>query len=260
MILERACAEFERLLSIMKTLRSEKGCEWDKAQTHETLKPYAIEEAFELVEAIDKKDLEKMKEELGDVLLQVVFHAQIASENGTFDILDVLRTLNEKLMRRHPHVFGKSSGYSYQQWERIKSEEKGDGKSTSIGKVNHALPALSLARRIQENAAAVGFDWPDISGALEKFSEEIVELKKAIENNRYDECMEELGDLLFAIVNVARFLNVDPEFALRKATEKFVKRFELVETYAKENGLELKRLSLVQLDELWEKAKGGKLG
>ncbi len=251
--------EFEKLLSIMEILRSERGCEWDRSQTHETLKPYVVEEAFELAEAIDMGDVQKIKEELGDVLLQVVFHSQIAAENGSFDIIDVIRALNEKLVRRHPHVFGNSLGYSYQQWEMIKSEEKGDEKTSSIGKINKALPSLSMARRIQENAAAVGFDWPDVSGALEKVTEEIDELVNAIKTGKNDQLMEELGDLLFAIVNVARFLNVDPELALRKATEKFVNRFDLVEQFAKKNGMNLKELSLAQLDELWEKAKGGEL-
>ncbi|AEH50860.1 nucleoside triphosphate pyrophosphohydrolase [Pseudothermotoga thermarum] len=257
--MDKICSEFDSLISIMKTLRSEKGCPWDRAQTHESLKPYVVEEAFELVEAIDNKDTKKMKEELGDVLLQVIFHSQIASENGTFDIADVMKTLKDKLIRRHPHVFGQSPGYSYQQWEEIKSKEKGDETKSSIGKINQALPALSLARRIQENAAAVGFDWPDVSGALEKVMEEIEELKKAMERGEQKQLTEEIGDLLFAVVNVARFLNVDPELALRKATEKFVKRFNLIEEYARKNGMNLKELSLAQLDELWEKAKGGEL-
>jgi len=165
----------------METLRSERGCEWDRSQTHESLKPYLIEEAYELLDAIDEKNDARMIEELGDVLLQVIFHAQVAKERGAFDILDVLRTLSEKLVRRHPHVFGDSPGYSYEQWERIKSQEKGTSKSSAIGSLNKALPALSLARRIQENAAAVGFDWPDVSGAMEKVREEVRELEQAIQ-------------------------------------------------------------------------------
>lgn len=249
--------EFERLVQIMETLRSERGCEWDRSQTHESLKPYLIEEAYELLDAIDEKDDTKMTEELGDVLLQVVFHAQIARERGTFGILEVLRTLNEKLVRRHPHVFGDSPAYSYQQWERIKSQEKGTQKTSAIGSLNKALPALSLARRIQENAAAVGFDWPDVSGALEKVEEEVMELEQAVQQKNPKSVEEELGDLLFAVVNVARFSGVDPEVALRKATEKFAKRFATVENFAKERGLELKKMTLEQLDALWEEAKGG---
>ncbi|KUK03306.1 MAG: MazG family protein [Thermotoga sp. 50_1627] len=241
----------------METLRSDHGCEWDRSQTHESLKPYLIEEAYELLDAIDEKNNARMIEELGDVLLQVIFHAQIAKERGAFDIADVLKTLREKLVRRHPHVFGDSPGYSYEQWERIKSQEKGAKKSSAIGNLNKALPALSLARRIQENAAAVGFDWPDVSGAMEKVREEVRELEEAIQRENLGSVEEELGDLLFAVVNVARFSGVDPELALRRAVEKFANRFAMVEDFAKKRGLELKKMTLEQLDALWEEAKGG---
>ncbi|AJC74390.1 nucleoside triphosphate pyrophosphohydrolase [Pseudothermotoga hypogea DSM 11164 = NBRC 106472] len=249
--------EFEKLVQIMETLRSKRGCEWDRSQTHESLKPYLIEEAYELLDAIDEKNDARMIEELGDVLLQVIFHAQVAKERDAFDILDVLRTLSEKLVRRHPHVFGDSPGYSYEQWERIKSQEKGTSKSSAIGSLNKALPALSLARRIQENAAAVGFDWPDVSGAMEKVREEVRELEQAIQRGDPGSMEEELGDLLFAVVNVARFSSVDPEVALRRATEKFANRFAMVEDFAKKRGLELKKMTLEQLDALWEEVKGG---
>ncbi|MEN3008925.1 nucleoside triphosphate pyrophosphohydrolase [Pseudothermotoga sp.] len=253
----KICEEFERLVQIMETLRSERGCEWDRSQTHDSLKPYMVEETYELLDAIDEKNDTKMREELGDVLLQVIFHSQIAKERNAFDVLDVLQTLNEKLIRRHPHVFGDSPGYSYEQWERIKSQEKGSTKTSAIGELNKALPALSLARRIQENAAAVGFDWPDVSGALEKVKEEVKELEEALQNGDSKCVEEELGDLLFAVVNIARFSNVDPEVALRKATEKFASRFRMVENFAKERGLELNKMTLEQLDALWEEAKGG---
>lgn len=172
-------------------------------------------------------------------------------------MFDVIHTLNEKLVRRHPHVFGDSPGYSYEQWERIKSQEKGAKKTSAIGELNKALPALSLARRIQENAAAVGFDWPDVSGALEKVKEEVKELEEVLQEGDSRRVEEELGDLLFAVVNIARFSGIDPEVALRRATEKFASRFRMVENFAKERGLELNRLSLEQLDALWEEAKGG---
>lgn len=249
--------EFERFVQIMETLRSERGCEWDRSQTHDSLKPYMVEEAYELLDAIDEKNDAKLKEELGDVLLQVIFHSQIAKERGVFDVFDVLHTLNEKLVRRHPHVFGDSPGYSYEQWERIKSQEKGAKKVSAIGDLNKALPALSLARRIQENAAAVGFDWPDVSGALEKVKEEVRELEEVLQDGDSKRVEEELGDLLFAVVNIARFSSIDPEVTLRRATEKFASRFRMVENFAKERGLELNRLSLEQLDALWEEAKGG---
>ncbi|MEN3042438.1 MAG: nucleoside triphosphate pyrophosphohydrolase [Fervidobacterium sp.] len=253
--------EFEKLIEIMATLRSENGCEWDKAQTHESLKPYLIEEAYELLNAIDLKDDEELKEELGDVLLQVIFHSQIASERGAFTIADVIRTLSDKLIRRHPHVFGDAEGYSYARWEDIKAKEKGEKKRTSIGDINHALPGLSLARRVQENAADVGFDWTRIEDVWQKVHEEIDELKKT---NSYEETEEEVGDLLFAIVNLSRFLNVDPETAIRKATEKFIDRFEKMEKMIESQGKKVEDLSLTELDDFWSKVKtiekDGKVG
>lgn len=238
----------------MEKLRSPEGCEWDRKQTHESLKPYLIEECYELIEAIDKKDDEMMKEELGDVLLQVVFHSQIAKERNAFSIDDVVEHLNSKLIRRHPHVFGDSSGYSYKQWEDIKAQEKGKKKSSRVGEINPLVPALSMARRIQENAAQVGFDWDNIEGVYEKIEEELEELKKV---RSTDEAEEELGDLLFSIVNLSRFLGIDPESALRKATRKFVERFRRMEEMIERDGLVLEELSLRELDEYWNRAKGG---
>ncbi|KAF2959616.1 MULTISPECIES: nucleoside triphosphate pyrophosphohydrolase [unclassified Thermotoga] len=245
---------FEELVSIMEKLRSPEGCEWDRKQTHESLKPYLIEECYELIEAIDEKNDEMMKEELGDVLLQVVFHAQIARERGAFTIEDVIRTLNEKLIRRHPHVFGDSPGYSYKQWEDIKAQEKGKKKSSRIGEINPLVPALSMARRIQENASQVGFDWKDPEGVYEKIEEELKELKEA---SNPSELEEEFGDLLFSMVNLSRFLNVDPESALRKATRKFVERFKRMEELIEKDGLILEELPIEKLDEYWERTKGG---
>ncbi len=238
---------FEKLVEVMKTLRDPGGCDWDRSQTHKTLKPYLIEEAFELLEAIDKEDDQEIKEELGDVLLQVVFHAQIASERGAFDIKDVIDNLTEKLIRRHPHVFEKSGKYSYERWEEIKAKEKKKKKS-AIGRVNPALPALSMARRIQENASAVGFDWKDKSGVKEKIKEEIEEF---LENPSE----EEFGDILFSLVNLSRFIGVDPERALRKSTEKFVKRFQKMEELIEKDGKKLSNLSIEEMNRYWEKAK-----
>ncbi len=238
---------FEKLVEVMKTLRDPGGCDWDRSQTHKTLKPYLIEEAFELLEAIDKEDDQEIKEELGDVLLQVVFHAQIASERGAFDIKDVIDNLTEKLIRRHPHVFEKSGKYSYERWEEIKAKEKKEKKS-AIGRVNPALPALSMARRIQENASAVGFDWKDKSGVKEKIKEEIEEF---LENPSE----EEFGDILFSLVNLSRFIGVDPERALRKSTEKFVKRFQKMEELIEKDGKKLSNLSIEEMNRYWEKAK-----
>jgi len=246
---------FEELLNLMETLRSEKGCEWDKAQTHESLKPYLIEEAYEVIHSIDEGNFKSLKEELGDLLLQVVFHSQIAKENGIFDIKDVIKTLNRKLIRRHPHVFGDSQGYSYEQWEKIKAQEKGEKNFSKIGKVNKALPALSLARRIQENAAAVGFDWDSTVDVISKVKEEFNELESAIETGNEKKIKEEFGDLLFAIVNLSRFLRIEPEGTLREATEKFIKRFETMVELIESEGKRIEDLKIQELDFYWEKSK-----
>ena len=255
----KAGESFEKLVGIMKKLRSPDGCDWDRTQTHESLKPYIIEEAYELLNAIESGNDEELKEELGDVLLQVVFHSQIASERGAFNISDVVETLCEKLIRRHPHVFGKSGGYSYKQWEDIKAKEKNKKSVSRIGDLNPALPALSMARRIQENASAVGFDWENVEGVFEKVLEELEELKKSLSNEDKERISEELGDLLFSVVNLSRFLNVDPENALRKATERFWRRFRRMEEMIEKDGLKFEDLSIEELDRYWEKVKGGDL-
>jgi len=257
--LEEVGRSFEKLVNIMKRLRGPGGCDWDRAQTHESLKPYIIEEAYELLNAIESGDTEELKEELGDVLLQVVFHSQIASERGAFDISDVVETLCEKLIRRHPHVFGKSGRYSYKQWEDIKAREKSKKSVSRIGDLNPALPALSMARRIQENASAVGFDWENIEEVFEKVLEELEELKRSLSNGDRKRISEELGDLLFSIVNLSRFLNIDPESALRKATERFWRRFRRMEEMIEKDGLKFEDLSIEELDRYWEKVKGGDL-
>ncbi|RKX46388.1 MAG: nucleoside triphosphate pyrophosphohydrolase [Thermotogae bacterium] len=257
--MEEVGRSFEKLVNIMKRLRGPSGCDWDRAQTHESLKPYIIEEAYELLNAIESGDAEELKEELGDVLLQVVFHSQIASERGAFDISDVVETLCEKLIRRHPHVFGKSGRYSYKQWEDIKAREKSKKSVSRIGDLNPALPALSMARRIQENASAVGFDWENIEEVFEKVLEELEELKRSLSNGDKKRISEELGDLLFSVVNLSRFLNVDPESALRKATERFWRRFRRMEEMIEKDGLKFEDLSIEELDRYWEKVKGGDL-
>jgi tetrapyrrole methylase family protein/MazG family protein len=243
--------DFEELMKTMKILRAPHGCEWDAAQTHESLKPYMIEEAFEAVEAIESKDPQKLKEELGDVLLQVIFHALISEEEGEFDIYDVAKSLNEKLIRRHPHVFGDVKGYSYERWEEIKASEKNE-KKKELGKINPALPGLSMARRIQENAAAYGFDWQSAEPVLDKIEEEFQELKEA---KTQEEKMEEVGDLLFAVVNLARHLNIDPEVAVRKTNEKFINRFEKMYELAEKNGMDFKSQPIEIMEEFWQKAK-----
>lgn len=243
---------FEELVRVMKTLRGPQGCDWDKEQTHQSLKPYIIEEAYELVEAIDEEDKLMIKEELGDVLLQVVFHSVIAEEKNDFYTIEVIDNLIQKLVRRHPHVFGDKRGYSYARWEEIKAQEKGNKNYSRIGKFNKALPALSLARRVQENAAAVGFDWTEIKDVKDKVEEELNELNAA-KNKK--EVEEEFGDLLFALVNLARFLKVDPEVSLRKATEKFIKRFNKMEKIIENDKKEFESLNLKEFDEYWESVK-----
>ena len=244
--------KFEELVSIMEKLRGPNGCEWDKKQTHESLIPYLIEESYELIEEIKNKNYENMKEELGDILLQVIFHCQIAKENGKFTINDVIEVLTNKLIRRHPHVFGDEKEFSYARWEKIKASEKGEKEFSRIGKVNNALPALSFSRRIQENAANVGFDWEKLEEVYDKVEEELEELKQA---NSKEEIEEEFGDLLFSIVNLSRFLNVDPEYALRKATEKFINRFKKMEKLIEKDGKSIENLSLDELNEYWEESK-----
>ncbi|POZ88687.1 MULTISPECIES: nucleoside triphosphate pyrophosphohydrolase [Petrotoga] len=241
--------KFEELMKVMKRLRGPKGCDWDKAQTHDSLKPYIIEEAYELVDSIDEQDITKIKEELGDILLQVVFHSTIAEENNEFFTIEVINELIEKLVRRHPHVFGDEKVYSYARWEEIKAKENGEKNFSRIGKLNKALPALSLARRIQENAAAVGFDWLEVKDVLDKVKEEVEELNEA---KTQAELEEEFGDLLFALVNLARFLKIDPEVSLRKASEKFIERFNQMEKAIEKDGKEFEALNLDELDKYWE--------
>ncbi|RLL82914.1 pyrophosphatase [Petrotoga sp. HKA.pet.4.5] len=244
--------KFEELMTVMKRLRGPQGCDWDKVQTHESLKPYIIEEAYELVDSIDEKDITKIKEELGDILLQVVFHSTIAEESNEFSTIEVIDELINKLVRRHPHVFGDEKGYSYARWEEIKAKENGEKNFSRIGKLNKALPALSLARRIQENAAAVGFDWVEVKDVLDKVKEEVEELNEA---KTQAEVEEEFGDLLFALVNLARFLSIDPEVSLRKASEKFIERFNRMEKAIEKDGKEFEALNLDELDKYWELIK-----
>jgi|SRR6056297_2419245 len=259
---EQKLEQFGKLLEIMEQLRGDNGCEWDKKQTHESLKPYAIEEAYEVADAVDSGDEEELKGELGDLLLQTIFHAQIGSETGVFDIYDVLKAVNEKMIRRHPHVFedAEKYSYSYKQWEDIKASEKGKQALSRIGKINKALPGLSMARRVQENAAECGFDWELTEDALLKIDEELEELKEELNHEagvsgNLEKIEEEFGDLLFAMVNVARFLKIDPENALRKATDKFIKRFRQMEDMIKEDKKVFEEQGLKQLDDYWERVK-----
>ena len=246
------------LADIVAILRAPGGCPWDAEQTHESIRRNFLEEAYEAVEAIDEKNVEHLREELGDVLLQVVLHAQMESELGAFDLDGVADGICKKLIFRHPHVFGdvavSGTGEVLSNWEDLKREEKGQATHTdALSAVARSLPALWRAEKVQKKAKKAGFDWPDISGAVDKLSEELDEFKAAVAESSNVE--EELGDLLFSAVNAARFIHADPEEALTRATDKFVHRFSKVEALAKERGLNMTEMDLAELDKLWDEAK-----
>lgn len=250
--------KFDRLVRIMETLRSEKGCPWDRVQTHDTLKRYLIEETYELIEAIEQKDIKAIKEELGDLLLQIVFHSQIEKEKGNFDINDVIETIIQKMIGRHPHVFGslefKTPEEVLAQWDDRKKEE-GKLHESILEGIPKSLPALLRAYKIQSRVAKVGFDWESVDGVIDKIKEEIKEVEEAIKSGEKNKIEEEVGDLLFSIVNLARFLKIDPEAALRSTNRKFEERFKKLEKIAKERGKQLKDMSLSEMDTLWEDIK-----
>lgn len=250
----------EDLVAIMQLLRSENGCPWDKVQTHESIRKNLIEETYEAVEAIDRKDSHLLCEELGDVLMQVVFHAQIEAEKQVFDFSDVADGVCKKLIERHPHVFGDVQVDSAEEvlvnWDAIKSASKQRNTVTDkMLAVPRQLPALMRAEKVQGRASKVGFDWDSADGAFEKLAEESAELKAAASEADKPHIEEELGDLLFSVVNVARFLKVDPEEALTRATDKFQNRFSVVESLADERGIDIQSASLETLDRLWDEAK-----
>ncbi len=250
------------LVEIIKDLRSEGGCPWDIKQTHESIRKDLIEETYETIEAINKNDPDMLREELGDVLMQVVFHAQIETEKGVFNFDDVADEICKKMIVRHPHVFGEVNVDGVEDvltnWDAIKRATKGQ-KTTieAIDSVPRELPALMRAAKIQSKAAKAGFDWTEVDGALERLSEEIDELRQAIADGSQDEISDELGDVLFSAVNVSRFVKVEPEEALTKSTDKFVDRFRRVEAKASERGIDMTTASLEILDSLWDEAKKG---
>lgn len=237
---------FDRLVRVMKTLRSPSGCPWDRAQTFATIAPYTIEEAHEVADAIERNDMAALKDELGDLQLQVVFHAVIAADRGAFTIHDVLCGIADKMKRRHPHIFGDSAAAD---WETVKSSERADaGISGALGGVASGLPALLRAQKLQKRAARVGFDWPDSAGPRSKINEELAEVETATDDEHR---VEEVGDLLFAIVNWARHLGVDPEAALRQANKKFEGRFAAMEALDSEFALR----DLAEKERLWNIVK-----
>lgn len=250
---------FGRLMELMKKLRAPGGCPWDAEQTHESLKRYLLEETYEVMEAIDSGSPEMLKEELGDLLLQAVFHSVIAEEKGEFTMAEVLQVLCEKLIRRHPHVFGEVEINGIEQlvdnWERIKKIEKGAERRSALSGVPFHLPALLRAQKITEKAARVGFDWDHIDPVFAKVLEELKELEEALLSGDQERMESELGDLLFAIVNLGRFLSLTPEDALRKTIARFTRRFSHVEESLHARGKTLPESSLEEMDELWEEAK-----
>jgi tetrapyrrole methylase family protein/MazG family protein len=245
------------LLGVMDKLLSPEGCPWDRRQNHQSLKKYLIEESYEVIDAIDQGDMYKLCEELGDLLLQVVFHAALAERNGEFTISQVVSSITKKMIHRHPHVFGeakvKNAAQVIENWEAIKQKE-GAPKSMLAG-VPKYLPALQKAQKVQSKAALVGFDWPEASGAALKVEEEWRELQSACGTGNRDEIQEELGDFFFASVNLCRLLQFDAEETLRAAADKFIRRFSFMEAKARELGSRLADMSLSQLDGLWDEAK-----
>lgn len=264
---------FEKLVEVQARLRAGDGCPWDREQTHESLRTYLIEEAYEVLEALDSGNDAKFAEEMGDLLLQIVFHSQIAREEGRFTVSDVIREIHDKMIRRHPHVFGetraKDSAEVLRNWEQIKAEERrskgGEGEKnsdTGTGKdhslldgISRSLPATLEGFQLTRRAARVGFDWEDAGGIFEKIDEETAELKKAIGSENRAGVEDELGDLLFAAVNLARFLKVDPEIALKKANAKFSRRFRQMEQTARSRGREFKEVPREEMEALWDASK-----
>ena len=249
---------YEDLLEIIRLLRSEDGCPWDKAQTHQSIRRGLLEEAYEAAEAIDNDDPVLLKEELGDVLMQVVFHADIESDAGRFTIDDVCDGVVKKLLFRHPHVFGSGCEDSPESvlvsWDKLKRQEKGQKTvADSMDSVARSLPGLWRAEKLQSKAASAGFEWPDVQGALDKLEEEVAELRRAVENG--GDVPDELGDVLFAAVKVGRFCGCDPEDAVNGTCEKFIHRFRAVEEGAAVRGREVSQLSLEEMTALWNEAK-----
>jgi tetrapyrrole methylase family protein/MazG family protein len=264
-------AWFEKLVAVQARLRAPNGCPWDREQTHQTLRTYLLEEAYEVLEAMEASDDTKFADELGDLLLQVLFHADIAREDGRFDVVDVIRAIHDKMIRRHPHVFGnvtaKNSAEVLRNWDRIKAEERKAASSNGVEAppklpsildgVTRGLPATMEGFQLTRKASRIGFDWDSAAGVLEKIHEESAELQQALASENAGELEEEMGDLLFAAVNLARFLKIDPEIALKRANTKFATRFRAMEALARETGRELPAVPREDMEQFWERAKLG---
>ncbi|MEP4077405.1 nucleoside triphosphate pyrophosphohydrolase [Haloferula sp.] len=251
--------QIDRLRAIMHRLRAPGGCPWDAEQTHESIVPNLIEEAYETIDTIRRGDREHLKEELGDLLLQVVFHSEMASEDGSYDLDDVARGISEKLVRRHPHVFATSGASTsdavLQQWDEIKRAEKGDEEKPFLHGIGKGLPSLLKASKLQKKASKVGFDWPDEAGVMGKIREELDELSAEMESGDEAAFEEELGDLMFSVVNLARFRKIDPEVVLAAANVKFEDRFAKMEAALKVAGSGLEQAGLEEMEAAWQAAK-----
>ena len=262
--------KFEKLVEIMATLRGPEGCPWDKQQDFNSLKPMLVEEVYEVLEAVENNDSEGLSEELGDLLLHVVFHAQLGKETGQFDIDTVIRKISDKLVRRHPHVFGSETASTPEEviknWEAIKAQEKAEKlknrtpeQRSLLEGIPSKLPAIHEAHQISSRAARVGFDWPDVNGIFDKLQEEVRELKEVISSSgseeKRDRLEDEIGDMLFVMVNIARYLKIDSESALKRANRKFKSRFQFMEKELAGQGKTLDQTSLDEMEALWQKAK-----
>jgi len=253
-------AQFEELVGIMEKLLGERGCPWDREQDHNSLRQYLIEEAYEVIDAIETDNYEELREELGDLLLQIVFHSTLARKNNKFDIYEVIGGICEKLIERHPHIFGdvKVSGSREVliNWEMLKKNQKREEGKSILSGVPKELPGLLRAHRIQEKASRVGFDWSNFDDVLDKVEEEIKELREICHSQDIDKIEEEIGDIFFALINVARFKGLNSEYALRKTIDKFIRRFNYIETKVEKMGRDLKNMTLEEMDKIWEESKG----
>lgn len=249
---------FENLVKIMESLRDDGGCPWDREQTRQSLKPYLVEEAYELYEAIEEESPEMIKEELGDLLFQILFHAQIAKERGEFDIDDVIERISEKMVSRHPHVFGdlnlETPDEVLKKWDEHKRRE-GKLKDSLLEGIPKSLPSILKAHRVQERASTAGFDWPRTDDVFLKLEEEVAEFEEALKDGKREAIEEELGDIFFTLVNISRFVGVNPDDALRKTISKFIHRFRYIEKKAREKGQDTAEYSLEKMEELWAEAK-----
>jgi len=262
---KRYSEDFEKLVEIVAKLQGPKGCPWDRAQTHKTLKPYMVEETYEAIEAIDDKNYKKLAEELGDMLLHILMHAEMARREKRFTIHDIINSISAKMIRRHPHVFSKKKVKTveevWRKWEEIKAKEvkrKGEKHKGILESIPQSLPALYRADKVQRRAARVGFDWNSVAGAWNKVHEEIEEIQGILKKTKgkvkikKGKLKEELGDLLFAIVNVARKMDIDAEEALQRSTSKFMGRFKEIELHSRQKGKPLHKMSLKEMDKIWE--------